>query len=51
MPVSKIAVIEIEYLAFKLIIRKRRNKENVIITIEKSKWKKMKIVFKKKHTK
>lgn len=48
MPVSKIAVKEIEYLAFKLIIRKRRNKENAIITIEKSKWEKMKIVFKKK---
>ena len=45
MPVSKIAVKQTDYLAFKLMIRKRRNKENVIITIEKSKWEKMKIVF------
>ena len=47
MPVSKIAVKQTDYLSFKLMIRKRRNKENVIITIEKSKWEKMKIVFKK----
>ena len=37
MPVSKVAVKEIEYFTFKMIIRKRRNKENAIITIEKNK--------------